>query len=275
MTHLGTAQLHDVEVVSNERVAKGLWRMAALAPTLAAQIRPGQFVDLAVPGDARHILRIPLSFSHADAAAGTIELVYAVVGEGTERLSRMQEGDATDAVGPCGNGWPLPAGEGRCLLVAGGAGLPPIIAAAGMLASAGRGFDAVVGAQTAARMDVEDAVSLRRVGRAGADDADPGRRVELATDDGTLGTHGLVTSPMAELMAERAYDCVLCCGPAPMMGAVAALASEHGVSCLASLERMMGCGFGVCGCCNVALRRGGYARCCTDGPVFDAEEVAW
>ena len=271
MTRLGTAHVHDVVVVSNERVAKGLWRMVAGSATLASQILPGQFVDLAVPGDARHILRIPLSFSRADAERGTVELIYAVVGEGTERLSRMREGDATDAVGPCGNGWSVPSGEGRCLLVAGGAGLPPIVAAAGMLASAGRGFDAVVGAQTAARMDVEDAVALKAIGR----EADDGRRVGLATDDGTLGSHGLVTAPMAELMAERSYDCVLCCGPNPMMAAVAALAHEHGVACQASLERMMGCGFGVCGCCNVELRRGGYARCCTDGPVFDAEEVAW
>ena len=75
MTRLGTAHVHDVVVVSNERVAKGLWRMVAGSATLASQILPGQFVDLAVPGDARHILRIPLSFSRADAERGTVELI--------------------------------------------------------------------------------------------------------------------------------------------------------------------------------------------------------
>jgi dihydroorotate dehydrogenase electron transfer subunit len=276
----GTERVHAFEVVSNEPVAEGIWRMLIASAELAAEIRPGQFMNVAVPGDARRILRVPLSFAHADADSGTIELVYAVVGEGTERLSCMAPGDASDAIGPCGRGWSLPAREGRCLLVAGGVGLPPIVAAAGMLSEAHVGFDAVVGAQTVARMDLADARSLEAIGRpdgtAGSgDDPDPDRLVRLATDDGTLGVHGFVTDAMGSLLAERRYAQVMCCGPQPMMAGVAALAAEADVACAASLERMMGCGFGACGCCNVELVGGGYARCCTDGPVFDAREVVW
>ena len=111
-----TTSLHDFTVVSNGRVADGIWRMR-LSSAVAPLIRPGQFVNIAVPGDAAHILRIPLSFKRADATEGTLELLYATVGEGTKRLSAMCEGETSTLVGPCGNGWWLPQEPGRALLV--------------------------------------------------------------------------------------------------------------------------------------------------------------
>lgn len=236
-------------------------------------LAPGQFVNLMVPGDGSHILRLPLSFATAD--GHTAELVFAVVGEGTRRLSEMRVGEASRMTCPLGRGWWLPENEGRVLLVAGGIGLPPIVAAARLCAKHGVAFDAVVGAQTAVKhvAYLEDMI--------GGTIADllpkdvPAPRVIRTTDDGTLGIRGFVTSAMADLMAENAYVQVYACGPNPMLKAVAELAEKRNVSCQVSLERMMGCGFGACSCCNVALKGGGYALCCTDGPVFDAEEVAW
>ena len=102
---------------------------------VAALLAPGEFVEISVPCDASQVLRVPLSFSRADAAAGTVRIEYAVVGDGTHRLSLMRPGDASTLVGPCGHGWRLPGGEGRSLLVAGGIGLPPVLAAAEMLAA--------------------------------------------------------------------------------------------------------------------------------------------
>ena len=80
---------------------------------------------------------------------------------------------------------------------------------------------------------------------------------------------------MEDLLAQRDYDLVVTCGPSVMMAGVARLAEGAHVACQASLERMMTCGFGACSTCNVAMRAGGYKSCCMDGPVFDAEEVAW
>ena len=105
--------LHDFTVVTNESVADGLMRVVLSAPDVAFQMEAGQFLNVAVPGDASQILRIPLSFSHADAKAGTIEIVYAVVGDGTRRLSLMSPGDASTVVAPCGNPWPLVEGARR------------------------------------------------------------------------------------------------------------------------------------------------------------------
>lgn len=256
--------LHEVEVVSNEAVADSLWRVTLSSPSLAAALEPGQFVDLAVPGDASQILRLPLSFSRADAGAGTVEIVYAVVGDGTRRLSGMAPGARTTAVGPCGNPWVVPAGCRRACVVAGGVGVTPIVACAGLLASSGVAFDAVVGAQTASRLWGAEELSALGAGR-----------VELTTDDGTAGRRGFATDALADLLAEGAYDAVFTCGPEVMMAGVARICREAGVACRVSMERMMCCGFGACGTCNVAMADGTYKSCCKDGPVFDAEEVAW
>ena len=107
---MGTASVHDFTVVSNEPVAEGLMRIVLSSPELASSLEAGQFVNIHVPGDASQILRIPLSFSCADAQAGTVEIVYAVVGDGTRRLAGMAAGESSTAVGPCGNPWPLVEG---------------------------------------------------------------------------------------------------------------------------------------------------------------------
>lgn len=256
--------LHDARVVLDEPVAEGLFRVVFSAPTLAPLLEAGQFVNVAVPGDASQLLRIPLSFSRADAAQGTVETVFAVVGDGTRRLSGMAPGDATTLVGPCGNPWPLGEGPGRCALVAGGVGITPVVACARAMAWRGVAFDAVAGAQTASRLwGVEE---LARLG-AGT--------VEVTTDDGTAGRAGLVTAALDDLLCARAYEAVYACGPEPMMGSVAALCAKRGLRCWVSCERMMCCGFGACGTCNLALADGGYASVCRDGPVFDAREVSW
>lgn len=257
--------LHEFEVVSNEEVAAAIWRLVLRAPVLARSIRPGQFMNLEVPGDPSHPLRVPLSFASADPEVGTVELVYAVVGEGTGRLSRMASGQRSTAVGPGGHGWRLPeVTPGRAVLVAGGVGAPPIVAAASMLAGAGIGFDAVLGAQSASRLWGKERLADLGAGQ-----------VLVTTDDGSRGMRGFTTDAMALLLGERDYGLAMSCGPQPMMAGVARLAREAGVACQVSTERMMGCGFGACNTCNVAMAAGGYRSCCSDGPVFDAEELAW
>ena len=256
--------VHDFTVVSNEPAADGLMRVVFSAPELAAALRPGQFVNIRVPGDASQILRVPLSFSHADAAAGTVEIVYAVVGDATRRLSQMTPGATSTAVGPCGNPWPAVDGARLACVVAGGVGITPVVACARMLAGSGVAFDAVVGAQTARKLWGADVLEDLGAGT-----------VAVTTDDGTAGRRGFTTDSLADLLARGSYDVVYTCGPEVMMAGVARICREAGVACRVSMERMMSCGFGACGTCNVAMADGTYKSCCKDGPVFDAEEVAW
>lgn len=120
-----TARMHDFEVVSNREIADGVFSLVISAPKLASALKPGQFVNIAVPGDASSLLRVPLSFYRADAEAGTVELWYAVVGDDTRRLSQMAPGSTSNLLGPGGRGWFVPEGTRKALLVAGGIGVPP------------------------------------------------------------------------------------------------------------------------------------------------------
>ena len=112
--------MHDFEVVSNQEIADGIFSLVISAPKLASALKPGQFVNIAVPGDASSLLRVPLSFYRADAQAGTVELWYAVVGDDTRRLSQMGPGSTSNLLGPGGRGWFVPEGTRKALLVAGG-----------------------------------------------------------------------------------------------------------------------------------------------------------
>ena len=260
------ARLFNFRVQENERVADGIFRLLLAAPyELVSALRPGMFLNLAVPGNPAHLTRVPLSFAGADAEAGTVEIVYAAVGDATRRLSLMRPGQESTVVGPLGNGWWLPQSRQRAIVVAGGVGLPPVVAAARMLREAGVEVTAVVGAQTEGKL-----------WQGGLDALDAmGVEVYVATDDGTRGYHGFTTGVVRDLLSVGEFGSILTCGPTPMMAGVARLAEGAGVHCQASLERMMTCGFGACNTCNVAMRAGGYKSCCMDGPVFDAGEVAW
>lgn len=253
------ARIHTFEVVTNEQAADGVMRLVIKAPKLASAIKPGQFMSFEVPGDARELVRIPVSFSAADAEEGTIETYYAVVGAGTQRMAAWQPGFKASVLGPGGNGWYLPESCKKALVVAGGIGITPVIAASAMLDDANVEHDAVVGAQTAAKLLEAD--TLIGCGE-----------VRITTDDGTAGTPGFVTAEVEPMLATGEYDLVLCCGPAPMMASVAKAAAAANVKCLVSLERMMTCGFGACNTCNVEMVDG-MQGACTKGPVFDAEKV--
>ncbi|OUP07849.1 dihydroorotate dehydrogenase electron transfer subunit [Collinsella sp. An2] len=255
--------MHEFEVVSNEKIADGIFSLVISAPDLARAIQPGQFVNVAVPGNAMSLLRIPLSFESVDPEAGTVTIWYAVVGDGTNRLSQMQPGDRSDLLGPGGHGWTIPEGCKRALLVAGGIGVPPVLCLARELAAAGVAFDVCLGAATAGKL--VGVADFERLGAAS---------VHVCTDDGSEGACGFCTDPASELLAQGEYGYVATCGPEPMMAKVAAAAAEAGVPCEASLERMMSCGFGACATCAVETT-GGMKGACMCGPVFDAKEVVW
>jgi dihydroorotate dehydrogenase electron transfer subunit len=261
-----TARVHlyDFIVTSKAELAGGIWRVVICSPELSRTLWAGQFINVDVPGDRSQLLRIPLSFASIDQMAGEIELVVATVGDGTRRLAAMAVGQGSTVVGPCGNGWRLPRSEeGRVLLVAGGVGIVPLLAAGRELAQKGIAFEAVIGARSASQLWGEQ--EFMDIGASS---------VLVCTDDGSKGFHGFTTQAL-QATDLTPFSLIMSCGPAPMMAGVAACAHKAHVSCQVSLEQMMSCGFGACHTCNVAMVAGGYKFCCTDGPVFNAEEVLW
>ena len=107
------------------------------------------------------------------------------------------------------------------------------------------------------------------------DPSTSGCQALATTDDGSFGIKGFTTDALRELLSQGEYDTVYTCGPQVMMRGIAAICREAGIKCQVSMERMMSCGFGACNTCNVLMADGTYKSCCMNGPIFDAEEVAW
>ncbi len=195
----------------------------------------------------------------------TPSILIKVVGEGTRRMAAAAIGDAFTLHAPLGKPWSLPDAGQAPLLIAGGVGVAPLVHLARTLSETGHEPVSLYGGRTEHDLPLGDA--LEAVGR-----------LEVSTDDGSRGTHGRVTVLLERELARR-NDAegvrIYCCGPQPMMAAVAAMAAASGVACDASLEAPMGCGYGVCLGCAVARTDGGYLYTCVDGPCVDARTIDW
>lgn len=244
------------KLLSVRKLTRDVFDFVLSAPELATMAQPGQFAQIRLPG---HTLRRPISICGIDKDAGTLRFVFQVRGEGTAELAQFQPENEIEILAPLGNGFPVDTSR-RTLLVGGGIGVPPLLGVASQL---GENALAVLGFRN------KDAVILEEGFKAA------GARTFVATDDGSYGHHGLVT----DLCKEQEFDCVMACGPAPMLRAVKALAQERGVPCYVSLEERMACGIGAClGCAVALLKEDGsqyYGHVCKNGPVFESHRVAW
>lgn len=271
-------------VVSTRKV--GAYVLLELADRDGPQADPGQFHMLAtVHGwgageDERPYL--PRAFSPMGSAGGHLWFMLEDVGPGTHRLSALKKGEALWVTGPLGNGfrapdtpsahehptggrpWALDAAEAearprRPILVAGGIGLPPVLAWSRALAEE-RGDEPtlLLGFRDAAHAQVAASFA----------------RAQLATDDGSIGHHGYVTELLAAELDRDPHALIYACGPGPMLEAVRALVTAREVPAQLALESGMACGYGACFGCVVPLAAGGYARVCVDGPVLDAASLA-
>lgn len=259
----------QARILANECVGPNLHLMRLVSPSIASSIAPGQFVHMKIPGMESHILRRPFSVYARQMGDGTLDILYQVVGFGSERMASLAPDDeGVELIGPVGRAWQPPADTGRALLVGGGVGAAPLFMLAEQLRSVGVDTDVVLGAQT------EDALACR----ARYEDilAAPPR---CATDDGSFGRAGFCTSLVTEAFADAKtagipYGYVAVCGPEPLMKVVSGMAAAAGVPCEVSLERRMACGVGACLSCIVDTVDG-KKRACVDGPIFDAREVVW
>jgi dihydroorotate dehydrogenase electron transfer subunit len=210
---------------------------------------PGQFYMLTAAErwgggeDERPFL--PRAFSVMRDRGGALEFLLEDVGPGTNRLCELDAGDGLHLLGPLGNGFAAPRDGRRPVLVGGGVGIAPLA----IWSDALGGPATLLGFRDAAH--AEGAVLI------------PGAQV--ATDDGSVGHHGLVT----DLLDLAGQIEVYACGPPPMLDAIAALCNDAGVPAQLALESGMACGFGACFGCVVPTKDG-YVRLCVDGPVLEA-----
>ena len=253
-----------VRIWKNDPVGPGYHCMGLLAGREYKTARAGQFVTLRFLDGIGPLLRRPFSI-HRRTAAG-IELLYRVVGSFTRRLAHSEPDEEIDLLGPLGNGFDVPAGIRRGVMVGGGIGVAPLLFLADEILERGddpAGWTAFIGGRT--RHDLLRGDALRELGLT----------VVTATEDGSAGIPGRVTVPYAAAVGQQPPEIVCACGPVPMLRAVARTAAASAVPCRLSMETVMACGLGACLGCAVepAETTGGYRHVCRDGPVFDGRAL--
>lgn len=233
-------------------------------PEIASIAVPGQFVMVLCRGQGADVplLRRPLSVHRVD--GNRLALLYSVVGQGTQWLSRRKPGDEVDILGPLGNNFTIDVSSKKLLLIAGGIGIAPTIALADYALDRGYITTLLIGCRSEDHMYPEGLLDRA---------VTMGLNVVVVTEDGSKGREGMVTEALAELAL--AADQIYACGPLPMYRAIAGdmsiLSNKQTQVCL---EQMMGCGWGVCYGCTIETGVG-LKKVCQDGPIFNMKDVVW
>ncbi len=278
-------------ITDQKEISPGYFCLSLSAPEISGTVQAGQFIHIFC-GEGTYLRR---PFSIAGIKKNQIEIIYRVVGEGTEILSRKKKGDILDVLGPLGNGYQitnyrLPITD-KIVLIAGGTGIASLLFLAQKLhcSIAPLPITVLLGAKT--KNDLLGVSSFEKLGC----------QVKLATEDGSLGFRGLVTdlfrnslithnSRLRQGFGGQAslITNVFTCGPYPMLKKIAKICENKAIKCQVSLEAMMACGIGACRGCVVKTRmttdkrqaritadKFKYKTVCKDGPVFDAKEILW
>ena len=228
------------------------------APLIAKKAKAGQFIIARAKEDSE---RIPLTIAGFDREAGTVSIIFQVVGAGTMQLNALKEGEAVhDFVGPLGKATEIEGLKNVCV-VGGGVGCAIALPIAQALHAQGTKVTGIVGFRN------KDLVILEDEFRACCDE------FILMTDDGSYGDKGVVTAPLEQKIVDGAnFDEVITIGPLIMMKFVVKTTKPHNVKTVVSMNPIMVDGTGMCGGCRLTV--GGQTKfACVDGPDFDGFEV--
>ncbi|MEI6456686.1 MAG: dihydroorotate dehydrogenase electron transfer subunit [bacterium] len=252
--------VQDLKILRNTRLNERHFILELLVPGPLPEILPGQFVQVLVEDSPSTFLRRPFSVHAIDRDPGIIKLFIQAKGEGTRKLGKLMEGGSLNVIYPLGNSFSLPASD-KVLLVGGGCGIAPLLFLAQYLHDHGIVPTILLGFRN--KNEIAETEEYSKYGD-----------LLIITDDGSAGEKGLITEHSIFQKEKIGFKHICCCGPDPMMKAVARIAAMHKVHCEASLENMMACGFGVCLCCVTPTDKGNE-RVCMEGPVFDTRRLKW
>jgi dihydroorotate dehydrogenase electron transfer subunit len=270
-----------VVIEQNVLLARETYRLRLPCPGIAANILPGQFLMLRLPGTNDPLLGRPLALfdTYRDVSGRSqgVDIVYQAIGRMTRRLAAMKPNDRLEIWGPLGNGFP-PTETGHLIMVAGGIGQTPFMALARHylgLGDYGSPPRAVPQAQKVTLCYGHRSSAYL----AGVDDFRRlGVDVLISTDDGSAGHCGTVVELVLPVVEASDHPCrIVACGPEAMLHATASLAARMGLPCQVSLESPMACGIGICFSCVTKIRDSqgewDYRRICVEGPIFNAADV--
>lgn len=252
----------EVKILSNAHLKERYFKLSFQDRELARKATPGQFIHVRVASDGEPLLRRPFSIHRV--SNGKVEILYTIVGKGTEKFSQKKSGESLDIIGPLGNGFTFgtkhQTPNTKPILIAGGMGVAPLLFLAEKLV---RNHPLVlIGAKTKNHILCEN--EFKKLGC----------EIRIATDDGSRGFKGYVSELFKKVLLT--VDCrlstIYACGPRLMLKEIRKLCSTKNIPCQASFEENIACGLGACLGCAVKTKTG-FKRVCFDGPVFDIKEV--
>lgn len=251
--------LIDFKIVKNERLSDS-YSLFVLEPINGElpEMHPGQFVQVEVPNSKSTYLRRPISINYVDYANNQLWLLVRKAGEGTSSLMKLAENNIVNLMLPLGNGFTIFPGE-TMLLIGGGVGVAPLLYLGKKAKEAGANVKFLLGARTE-----NDLLELEKFEAVGD--------VFVSTENGGKGEKGFVTQH--SVLNSGSFSRIACCGPMPMMKAVAKIAKDKSIECEVSLENVMACGLGACLCCVEDTIEGNVCVC-KEGPVFNIKRLKW
>lgn len=253
--------IRELLLIENKQLNHDNFRLVLQSETELPEMTPGQFVNVEIRQAAEIFLRRPFSIMDTDVKNRTFSLLVKILGRGSKVLTTYRPGEKISVILPLGKGFTLPSVTDKVLLIGGGSGIAPMLFLARRCGLDPAQVHILLGAKTQA--DHIDIAAYRSLGN-----------FWVTTENGSLGEKGFVTHHPIYKSKLSEFDKIYACGPAPMMKAVAADARSARVFCEVSLENMMACGFGVCLCC-VEKTVSGNKCVCTEGPVFNVNELTW
>lgn len=251
--------MSDLIVTANQQLNNQYFLLKLTSKDTLPQMLPGQFAEVFVDNSSTTFLRRPISIHFVDTLTNEMWLLIQKIGDGTHRMAEFEIGQAVSIIYPLGNSFSIPSTKQKVLLVGGGVGVAPLLMLGEALQKKSVEPIFLLGARSK-----NDLLELEVFAKYG--------KVYTTTEDGSYGEKGFVTHH--SILNKEKFDIIYTCGPTPMMKAVASYARKNNIACEVSLENMMACGIGACLCC-VEDTKEGHKCVCTEGPVFNINDLKW
>jgi len=255
-------------ILDHQRVGSRCFKLILSSAYISTHAEPGQFVNVKVCDGYDPLLRRPLSVHRISKEHKRFELLYEVIGRGTELLSKYSVGSELDVLGPLGKGFEIDKKKEIAVLVGGGMGVAPLLMLADELKGKTKVIYALVGCNS------RDKVLCEKEFKGITD------QVLVSTDDGSYGKKGFISDILLDLIDNQLtthnfqLTTIYTCGPQAMLKAVVDISFQKKIDCQVSMEQHMACGIGTClGC--VIKTKDGYQKVCDEGPVFDGKDIIW
>lgn len=254
------------KLIKKEKLLEGLYKFSVEAKEIVNAAKPGNFIEIRINENLDPFLRRPISIYNLDKENGILEFIFQVKGKGTELLSKKQEGDLIDIIGPLGSGTFKFEVKKNIAVIGGGIGIFPLYELAKQAKNSGVNIHTYLGFRN------KNLVTLEKEFK------EVSTNLIITTDDGTYKEKGFAINFLTNDLNKENFDCIYACGPLPMLRAVKKLAEDNNIPCQISLEEKMGCGLGVCLGCAVKTAASSkdapeYVHVCKAGPVFDSKIV--